>query len=111
MCNDSACQSDHSIEYIMRYRSEELIETKTFEEFYEIFKDQLYKDLDKIYYYNDLYNLQCAKDINYVSCLILNGCIENGKSITKGGVNCAISNIMFLGKLTGFPPSKYPMNI
>lgn len=89
----------HSIEYIMHYRSEELIETKTFEEFYEIFKDQLYKDLDKIYYYDDLYNLQRAKDINYVSCLFLNGCIENGKSITQGGVNYAISNIMFLGNV------------
>lgn len=90
----------HSIEYVMHCRSEEIAEAKNFEEFYEIFKDQLYKDLDKIYYYDDLYNLQRAKDINYVSCLFLNGCIENGKSITQGGVNYAISNIMFLGNVT-----------
>ncbi|MBS7299000.1 MAG: hypothetical protein KIG65_07965 [Eubacteriales bacterium] len=90
----------HSIEYVMHCRSKETAEAKTFEDFYEIFKDQLYKDLDKIYYYDDLYNLQRAKDINYVSCLFLNGCIENGKSITQGGVNYAISNIMFLGNVT-----------
>ena len=90
----------HSIEYVMHCRSEEIAEAKNFKEFYEIFKEQLYKDLDKIYHYDDLYNLQRAKDINYVSCLFLNGCIESGKSITQGGVKYAISNIMFLGNVT-----------
>ena len=47
-------------------------------DFYDIFKDQLYKDLDRIYYYDDWYNLQRGKDINYVSCLFLNGPIEKG---------------------------------
>ena len=90
----------HSIEYVMHCRSEEIAEAKNFKEFYEIFKEQLYKDLDKIYHYDDLYNLQRAKDINYVSCLFLNGCIESGKSITQGGGKYAISNIMFLGNVT-----------
>lgn len=90
----------HSIEYVMHCRSKEAAKSKNFEEFFEIFKDQLYKDLDKIYHYDDLYNLQKAKDINYVSCLFLNGCIENAKSITQGGVNYGISNIMFLGNIT-----------
>lgn len=90
----------HSIEYTMHRRRAEVEKAKTFEEFYAIFKDQLYQDLDKIYYYDDMYNLQRSKDINYVSCLFLNGCIENGKSITQGGVNYAVSTIMYLGNVT-----------
>ena len=65
-----------------------------------MFKSQLYSDLDMIYYYDDQFNLQRAKDMSYVSCLFLNGCIENGKSITQGGVNYAVSTIMFLGNVT-----------
>lgn len=90
----------HSIEYVMHCRNKEIEHAESFEEFYEVFKDQLYKDLDKIYHYDDLYNLQKAKDINYVSCLFLNGCIDNAKSITQGGVNYGISNIMFLGNVS-----------
>ncbi len=90
----------HSIEWVLHYRSDEIRFAKNFDEFYAVFKDQLYKDLDKIYGYDDQYNLQRAKDINYVSCLFLNGCIKNGKSITQGGVNYAVSTIMFLGNVT-----------
>lgn len=90
----------HAIEWTMHERGDEIIGAKDFEEFYAIFKDQLYADLDKIYYYDDQYNLRRAKDVNYVSCLFLNGCIENGTSITRGGVNYAVSTIMFLGNVT-----------
>lgn len=90
----------HSIEWVLHYRQEEIVNAETFEEFYAVFKDTLYADLDKIYHYDDLYNLQRGKDINYVSCLLVNGCIENGKSITQGGVNYAVSTIMFLGNVT-----------
>jgi len=90
----------HSIEWVLHYRANEIKDAKSFDEFYAVFKDQLYADLDKIYAYDDQYNLQRAKDINYVSCLFLNGCIENGKSLTQGGVNYAISTIMFLGNVT-----------
>jgi len=90
----------HAIEWVIHHRSEEVVNAKSFDEFYAVFKDQLYQDLDKIYYYDDMYNLQRAKDINYVSCLFLNGCIESGKSPTQGGVNYAVSTIMYLGNVT-----------
>lgn len=90
----------HSIEWVMHNRKDEILKTETFEDFYVIFKDQLYKDLDKIYYYDDVFNQQRSKDINYVSCLFSNGCIENGKSITQGGVNYAVSTVMYLGNIT-----------
>ena len=90
----------HSIERVLHHRRDEIKDAKSFDEFYKVFKEQLYADLDKIYEFDDQFNLQRAKDINYVSCLFLNGCIENGKSITQGGVNYAISTIMFLGNVT-----------
>ncbi len=90
----------HAVEWVLCERAEEIVNAKDFDEFYAVFKDQLYLDLDKIYDYDDRYNLKRAGDINYVSCLFLNGCIENGKSITEGGVNYAVSSIMFLGNVT-----------
>ena len=90
----------HSIEKTLHSRTDEIIKAQSFDKFYSVFKSQLYSDLDMIYYYDDQFNLLRAKDINYVSCLFLNGCIENGKSITRGGVNYAVSAIMFLGNVT-----------
>ena len=90
----------HTIEWVMHHRSDEIINIKTFDDFYAIFEDQLHKDLDKIYYYDDMFNLYRSKDINYVSSLFMNGCIENAKSMTQGGVNYAVSTIMFLGNVT-----------
>lgn len=90
----------HSIETVLHNRKKEIVNAKTFEEFYGVFKHQLYKDLDIIYQCDDLYNIGRSKDINYVSCLLMNGCIENGKSATQGGTNYAISTIMFLGNVT-----------
>lgn len=90
----------HPVGAIFHERAEEVRQAETFDDFYDIFKDQLYKDLDRIYYYDDWYNLQRGKDINYVSCLFLNGPIEKGMSITQGGVNYAVSAIMFVGNVT-----------
>lgn len=90
----------HSIDWVFHHRGNEIRNATNFDEFYAVFKDQLYADLDKIYYYDDQYNLQRAKDVNYVSCLFLNGCVENAKSITQGGVNYAVSTIMHLGNVT-----------
>ncbi len=90
----------HSIEQTLHTRADEIVNAASFDEFYAVFKEQLYSDLDIIYYYDDQFNLQRAKDISYVSCILLNGCIENGKSITQGGVNYAVSTVMFIGNVT-----------
>lgn len=90
----------NALGYILHHRSDEIASVASFDAFYAVFKDQLYSDLDQIYTYDDLYNLQRGKDINYVSCLFMNGCIENGKSITQGGVNYAVSTVMFVGNVT-----------
>ena len=95
--NSSHGNLAHSVENLFYSYAERICKTSTFEQFHEIFKESLYRDLDLIYYYDDLYNLERAKDINYVSSLFFNGCIEKAKSMTRGGVKYAISCIMFLG--------------
>ena len=90
----------HPLNTLLHRDRNKIENVKSFEQFCDIFKKYLFEDLDKIYRYDDLFNLQRSKDVNYVSCLLMNGCIENGKSITQGGVNYAVSNIMFLGNIT-----------
>lgn len=101
MCASSShANLAHAMETVLHDRAAEALQTDSFADFYALFRQQLYQDLDRIYHYDDLYNLQRGKDINYVSCLFANGCIEHGKSITQGGVNYAVSNVMFLGNVT-----------
>ena len=57
----------------------------------------LFSDLDKIYEYDDKYNLERAKDINYVSSLLFNDCIKNARSILQGGTDYALATPMMCG--------------
>ena len=69
----------------------------TFEEFFEVFKQELFADLERAYEYDNFYNKQRARDINYISSLVFNDCIENATSLTQGGGNTAIASPMCLG--------------
>ena len=78
-------------------RKEELYELNSFEDFYEIFKEELSKDIDEILYYADLFNEARAKDMNLLSCFMLDGCIENGKSATQYGCKNKIGGFTVMG--------------
>lgn len=86
-----------SIETLFHEKSEIIINAKSFDEFYEIFEKELFSDLKKIYDYDDKYNLLRARDINYLSSLFFNGCIENAKSLTQGGGDVVIASPMLIG--------------
>ena len=76
----------------------ELIEgAKDFDEFFDVFRAEMIFELDRAYEYDDFYNLQRSRDINYISSLVFNDCIENAKSLTQGGGNTAIASPMLLG--------------
>lgn len=47
--------------------------------------------------YDNKYNSLRARDINYISSLFFNGCIENAKSLTQGGCDTAIASPMLIG--------------
>ena len=86
-----------SVETLFHKKSESIINAKSFNEFYETFEKELFSDLKKIYDYDDKYNLLRARDINYLSSLFFNGCIENAKSLTQGGGEVVIASPMLIG--------------
>lgn len=85
------------VETVFHEKSESIEKTESFDEFYEVFEKEMLSDIDKIYEYDDKYNLARAKDISYVSSLIFNDCIENAKSLTQGGGDVVIASPMLLG--------------
>lgn len=86
-----------STETLFHKKSEKIINTKTFDEFYQIFLEELFSDLDIAYDYDDKYNRERAKDINYLSSLFFNGCIEKAKSMTQGAGDIVIASPMYMG--------------
>lgn len=86
-----------SVETLFHKKSESIIDVKSFDEFYEIFEREMFSDLKKIYDYDDKYNLLRARDINYLSSLFFNGCIENAKSLTQGGGDVVVASPMLIG--------------
>ena len=80
------------------HKKTKLIENaESFEEFFDVFKKELFSDLMFAYKYDDFYNKQRAKDINYISSLLFNDCVENAKSMTQGGGNTVIASPMCIG--------------
>ncbi len=64
---------------------------KTYDEFFDVFKKELFSDLLKAYEYDNFFNKQRAADINYISSLVFNGCVESARSLTQGGCSTAIA--------------------
>ncbi|MBQ7352448.1 MAG: hypothetical protein IJW54_00425 [Clostridia bacterium] len=85
------------MEKLFHKKQEEIINLKSFDEFYSVFEKELFFDLSEICRYDDLYNSERAKDYNYISTLFFNDCIENGKSLTQGGGNCVTASPMLIG--------------
>lgn len=80
-------------------RSDDILKAKTFDDFYEIFQEEMFKDLweaDKIG--NGLQTIR-SRDCNLVSNIFIDGCIENAKSVTQGGTD----NYIAVGLLIGIP--------
>jgi formate C-acetyltransferase len=86
-----------STETLFHKKSEKIINAKTFDEYYEIFLQELFSDLDIAYEYDDKYNRERAKDINYLSSLFFQGCIEKAKSLTQGTGDIVIASPMCIG--------------
>ena len=86
-----------STEKLFHEKSDLVARAKSFDEFFEVFKSELFSDLERGLEYDDFYNKQRAEDINYISSLLFDGCIENAKSLTQGGGNTAIASPMCIG--------------
>ncbi len=86
-----------SIETVFHKKSDEIVNVKTFEEFYNIFFGELKSDLETAYEYDNKYNHERSKDINYLSSIFFNGCIEKAKSLTQGAGDVVIASPMCIG--------------
>ena len=87
----------HSTETLFHKKSEKIVNAKTFEVFYGVFLEELFADLEIAYEYDDKYNKARAKDINYLSSLFFQGCIEKAKSLTQGTGDIVIASPMCIG--------------
>lgn len=87
----------HSIETIFHKKADTIRYAKSFEEFFDIFKQVLFSELSRAYEYDNFYNEQRARDINYISSLFFRDCIENATSLTQGGGNYAIASPTCMG--------------
>lgn len=85
------------VETLFHSKSDEIVNTKSFDEFYNVFEKELFSDLSIALDYDDKYNLQRAKDINYISTLFFNDCIEKATSLTRGGGESVVASPMLMG--------------
>lgn len=93
----SAVNFARSIETLFHKKSEKLINIDTFDKFYNVFLEELFSDIELAHKYDDEYNLEKAKDINYLSSIFFQGCIEKGISLTNGAADIIIASPMYIG--------------
>ena len=86
-----------SMETVFHKKSKLIENNASFDDFFDIFKKELFSDLECGYEFDNFYNKQRAQDINYISSLLFNDCIENARSLTQGGGNTVIASPMCLG--------------
>ncbi len=93
----SKCNFARSTETLFHKKSEKIINTKTFDEYYDVFLQELFSDLNIAYEYDNKYNDIRAKDINYLSSLFFQGCIQKAKSLTQGAGDVVICGMTYMG--------------
>ncbi len=86
-----------STETLFHKKSEKIVNTTSFDEFYQVFLEEMFADLEIAYEYDNKYNRERAKDINYLSSLFFQGCIEKAKSLTQGAGDIVIASPTYMG--------------
>ena len=80
-------------------RSDDIINAKTFDDFYNIFQEEMFKDLREADQIGKGFQTIRSRDCNLISNILIDGCIENAKSVTRGGTDTYIA----VGLLIGIP--------
>ena len=68
-------------------RKEDIIKAKNFDEFFEIYKDELHKHLTRDMKVGNMLHAYASKDECILGSLFMTGCIEKGLSMHKGGAS------------------------
>lgn len=86
-----------TVEDLFYKKSDEVINVKSFKEFYALFETVMKKDLDIAYGYDDKFLLEKAKDVSYMSGLFFDGCIEKAVSLTRGATEYSVCAPSIIG--------------
>ena len=78
-------------------RSDDIVKTKTFNEFYDIFREEMFNDLCEADKIGKGFQTIRERDCNLVSSIFIDGCIESAKSVTQGGTNTYIAVGLLIG--------------
>lgn len=73
-------------------RTDDIVKADSFDEFFEIFKEELENDFNEAIKYSDFFNSERSKDIPLVTCLLFDGCIEKADVFQK---TCRIASSGF----------------
>ena len=86
-----------SMDTLFHKKAHVIKNARSFDEFFDLFQKEMLSDLELALAYDDFYNKQRSEDINYISSLVFQGCVENARSLTQGGGTVAIASPSFLG--------------
>lgn len=86
-----------SMETLFHQKAERILNVPDFDAFYQVYLEELFADLEIAYEYDNKYNSIRARDINYISSLFFQGCIEKARSLTQGAGDIVIASPMLMG--------------
>lgn len=87
----------HSIVTTLYDRESELLCADTWEKFWEIYKSELYRDLDTVMHYEDEFMRVRSRDTSYTTSLLFTDCITKAESFTRGACTYAIAGSSLIG--------------
>lgn len=93
----SAVNFLRSTETLFHKKPERILTAKTFDAFYEIFLEEFFTDLDTALDLDDSYNRVRARDVNYLSSILFQGCIEKATSMTQGAGETVVASPFCMG--------------
>jgi len=85
------------IETLLHDKSESVVNCESFDDFYDVFEEQFFSDMNEGMAYDDKFNAKRAQDKSYMSALLFDGCIEKGKSPTAGAGDVGVAPLICNG--------------
>ena len=93
----SAVNLLRSTETLFHKKPERILAAETFDAFYAIFLEEFFADLDTALALDDAYNRVRARDVNYISSIFFQGCIEKATSMTQGAGETVVASPFCMG--------------
>ena len=90
----------HSLENMLVGRRADVLVAEDFESLLTVYREELFRDLDRANELGKMLQDERNRDTCIVSNIFIDGCIENAKSITKGGGTTYIAVGVLIGLTT-----------